>query len=634
MMIGLRHYVALVFLAVVCVGGVAGTSVPSTAAAAGDDEAGLGRMILLLDSSGSMAEPAGGGQTKIQAARTALHTVIDGLPDQAQVGLRVFGAKVFSRTDKGACTDSQLVVPPGTDNRADLSAAVGDYKPYGETPIPYALQQAAKDLGDEGARSIVLVSDGESTCDPDPCKVAADLEKGGIDLQIDVVGLSVSGAARDQLRCIAEAGNGHYYDADSAGDIESRLARVASRAVRPFTLDGEPISGGPENDPTPITVGDWVDTIGPAHSTKSYVFERETAGTTIRVSAVTQGEHVTSDGLRVRLTGPSGQCDFSAVTRSLDLRDLIGVEVLAAAGSQDADGGPCAQPGNYVITVERSSAADQTVPLGLRVSEEPPVSDPGFTDASGADVQAVAPSVSGPVQKVEGGVSFATASEIGPGRWSSTIVPGEALLYRIPVEFGQALRVGVTFPRQKGHVADLLASGPPPLAQTVIFNPMRAQLDFPDTYKAYGEPDAITLLNATAPVSRASISGDRLGNGQSDASMAGDYFVMVSVRPEDYTPILPFTLDVEVVGDPADGPTYADGSTWSVADGTSGGDVSESPSATADASEEPDTSGASSADDDNDGGSSAMPVLAGVVGVAGVGAILGALLLWRRRQAA
>ncbi|HYF74134.1 MAG TPA: VWA domain-containing protein, partial [Nocardioides sp.] len=257
----------------------------SSSAAAEDD--GYGRMILLLDSSGSMAEPAGGGQTKIAAARSALKTVVQGLPDEAQVGLRVFGAKVFSRNDPGSCTDSQLVVEPGTDNRDQLADAIDDYEPYGETPIPHALEEAAKDLGDEGARSIVLVSDGESTCDPDPCKVAATLQGNGIDLQIDVVGLSVSGEARRQLQCIAENGNGTYYDANDAADIESRLTRVAERAIRPFTLTGQPIDGGPEDAPTPVTVGEYVDTLEPRGSSKSYLFERTTAGTTLRVAAVT-----------------------------------------------------------------------------------------------------------------------------------------------------------------------------------------------------------------------------------------------------------------------------------------------------------------------------------------------------------
>ncbi|MEJ7756954.1 MAG: VWA domain-containing protein [Nocardioidaceae bacterium] len=175
--------------------------------------------MLVLDSSGSMAEPAGGGGTKIDAAKSALRTLVNDLPDEAEVGLRVFGAEVFSRTDPGSCEDTQQVVEPGTDNRDQLLDAIGDYKPYGETPIPNALREAAADLGDEGPRSIVLVSDGESTCAPDPCKVAAELADQGINLQIDVVGLSVSGNARNQLQCVADKGNGTYYDADDADAI-------------------------------------------------------------------------------------------------------------------------------------------------------------------------------------------------------------------------------------------------------------------------------------------------------------------------------------------------------------------------------------------------------------------------------
>ena len=53
-----------------------------------------------------------------------------------------------------------------------LHDAVADYAPTGETPIAYALQQAATDLGPDGNRTVVLVSDGIATCDPDPCEVA------------------------------------------------------------------------------------------------------------------------------------------------------------------------------------------------------------------------------------------------------------------------------------------------------------------------------------------------------------------------------------------------------------------------------------------------------------------------------
>src|SRR5699024_12709700 len=60
---------------------------------------GAGKLLLVLDASGSMAEDAGGGQTRIQAAKDALRTVVDELPDDAEGGLRVYGSDVYSRAE-------------------------------------------------------------------------------------------------------------------------------------------------------------------------------------------------------------------------------------------------------------------------------------------------------------------------------------------------------------------------------------------------------------------------------------------------------------------------------------------------------------------------------------------------------
>ncbi|WP_435743789.1 vWA domain-containing protein [Nocardioides sp. SYSU DS0663] len=639
-LVALTSLIALVVSSTVGVGAATAGTAPRQAAsaataaatAADAEEGGYGRMMLLLDSSGSMAEPAGGGQTKIAAARRALSTVVAGLPDDAQVGLRVFGAEVFSRTDAGSCTDSQLVVEPGTDNREDLEAAIGQYEPYGETPIPHALREAAKDLGNEGARSIVLVSDGESTCDPDPCEVAGDLAEQGIDLQIDVVGLSVSGAARDQLRCIAEQGGGTYYDADSAADIESRLTRVASRAVRPFTLTGEPIVGGSETSPTSIAIGEYVDTLGAGES-KSYVFTRETAGSTLRVAALSQGETGFIDGLVAQLTGPEGRCDYASVSRFLDVRQVMGAQVTAGTGLGAASSEACDEPGEYVVTVRRGRGAQEEVPIGLVVTEEPPVEDPGPTPPAD-DTVVTAPRVSGRAQPVEGVASFAHAPEIGTGRWSSTVVPGESLLYKVPLAFGQGLRVSVEFPEASGELAERFGRFPP-RAHLGLFNPLGAQLGYVDGSTWLDSPDDATLQTALPAVSRApSEVRDSQFNGGADVTAAGDYYVSVSANRQDYTVEIPFTLNVEVVGEPAEGPTYADGVAWSVADGVTGGTVA-SPDPTAAPSESGSTDGgdadaAPAAGQADSGTGDMIGVLAGVLGL---GALLTALLMWRRRSA-
>ena len=242
------------------------------------------KLVLVLDSSGSMKQRVGGAR-KIDIAKQALRTVIGGLPDDARVGLRVYGATVENRGDPGACTDSQLVVPIGTGNRPALRDEIAKYRPYGETPISYSLQQAAGDLGRTGRRTVVLVSDGEETCRADPCQTAAALAKRGIDLRFDVIGLRVSGSARNQLRCIADKGHGTYYDADNAAQIEDSLDKLATRAFRPFQLTGIPIEGSTSKTKAPVAKpGQYVDQLpGRASTPLYYRVPRTTPGSTIHV---------------------------------------------------------------------------------------------------------------------------------------------------------------------------------------------------------------------------------------------------------------------------------------------------------------------------------------------------------------
>lgn len=606
--------------------GAASSAPAPTRSAAADDQA-YGRMILLLDSSGSMSEPAGRGQTKIVAAKSALRSVVGSLPPAAQVGLRVFGATVFSREDPGACEDSQQVVAPGVDNRDELLAAVNGYKPFGETPIPYALEQAAADLGQEGARSIVLVSDGESTCAPDPCETAADLAEAGIDLQIDVVGLSVSGAAREQLRCIAEQGGGTYHDVDSAAEFEGQLTRVAQRAVRPFTLVGEPVVGGPEDDPTPVTVGDWIDQLGPQGETtgsKSYLVQRTIPGSTLRFSAIGQGR-LGDEGLRIEVFDPEGtECDTGSAIRQIDARDVIGVQAVAGIETD------CDADGSYRVLVSRRLGKDRNVSFGLRVAEEPPVEDAGFVSNSAAGV--VAPVVSGAAQPVIGGTSFANATSIGTGSWSSTVVPGEAQMFTFPLEFGQAARLRVVYPRGSQGLQDIVGRFPP-FTQVTAYNPMQALLEYPPGAEfsgSAGGDERTVLTTATGEVSRESITVGGF-NGVADYSMAGAYYVAISMGLEDYTAEVPFTIELEVVGTPQAGPTYTDGATWTVADGATVPDATEDPSSTNSGSptDQPDAEPDAGASADEGG----APVPGILVGVAAALALVAAFVLWRRRSA-
>ena len=122
-------------------------------AARGDDVA--PKVLLMLDSSGSMEDVDPSGETKMDAAKNALVHAFDTASSDVEVGLRVYGADVDVNSTSGSCADSRLAHPVGALDKAVLANAVNQFHPRGSsTPIVYALKEGAKDLGDSGKRRI------------------------------------------------------------------------------------------------------------------------------------------------------------------------------------------------------------------------------------------------------------------------------------------------------------------------------------------------------------------------------------------------------------------------------------------------------------------------------------------------
>lgn len=206
----------------------------STAAAPAAPDSTPPTLLLVLDASGSMWGQVD-GTAKIQIAKDTLGTLIDELPTDARVGLMAYG----HRRDKD-CDDIELLVPVAPLGRDALKRAVAAVKPKGMTPIERSLRRALDSApagGDQGELTIVLVSDGKETCDPDPCAAVAELKRSGVKFVAHVIGFDVGADERRQLACIAEAAGGKYYAAANAAEL-----RFATR-VATGTMDEAPASG-------------------------------------------------------------------------------------------------------------------------------------------------------------------------------------------------------------------------------------------------------------------------------------------------------------------------------------------------------------------------------------------------------
>lgn len=205
------------------------------AAACTDGDAGAAaaparRVLLMLDSSGSMAARQG-GQTKLAIAQDALLAFASRLEGDVQVGLRVYGHRGSNRdADKAAsCLATELVHPFAARDDTAFASAVRSFQPRGFTPIAASLQAAAQDFtrGDATAQGnvVYLVSDGVETCDGDPAAAARALNASGIRVVVNVIGFDVDAAAERQLLAVAEAGGGEYVTARTRRDLDDAFAR-------------------------------------------------------------------------------------------------------------------------------------------------------------------------------------------------------------------------------------------------------------------------------------------------------------------------------------------------------------------------------------------------------------------------
>lgn len=185
----------------------AGIAFPTGAVADETAEQAAPKVELVLDVSGSMRARDIDGGSRMSAAKQAFNEVLDATPEEVQLGIRTLGANYRGNDRKTGCKDTAQLYPVGTLNRTEAKTAVATLTPTGWTPIGPALLKAAGDLdGGNGTRRIVLISDGEDTCQPlDPCEVAREIAAKGIGLTIDTLGLVPDAKTRDQLSCIADA---------------------------------------------------------------------------------------------------------------------------------------------------------------------------------------------------------------------------------------------------------------------------------------------------------------------------------------------------------------------------------------------------------------------------------------------
>ena len=179
------------------------------------------KAIVVLDASGSMWGQIE-GEPKITLAKDVFTDLIDDWDENVALGVTVYGHR-----SKGDCNDIESVYPVSRLDGPRLKQIIQGISPKGKTPLTRAVKQAAEELKfAEDKATVILISDGKESCDADPCAMAAELEKLGVDFTAHVIGFDVDVETQAELRCMAETTGGNYYDAKGAAELGEALKQV------------------------------------------------------------------------------------------------------------------------------------------------------------------------------------------------------------------------------------------------------------------------------------------------------------------------------------------------------------------------------------------------------------------------
>jgi Ca-activated chloride channel homolog len=348
-------------------------------------------VLLVLDSSRSMRAPAGDGSgSRMDAAKRAVGEVLDAVPADAPLGVRVYGAKLSNAPKRVTCTDTELVAPVEPGDRAPLRAAVDKLVGVGRTPIGRSLLATPDDFPDDGRRhQVILVSDGLDNCSPpSPCAAARRVARRGVELTISVVGFALDERARRQMRCIARVGGGTYVDANDTERLREELLAAFARAFRGYEPGGTPAEGAADTAAAPRLGGGLYQGELGAGAPQTFTVELEPGRRLFAAGTLIVPGNLNAGGrFEIALLDAEGE-ELDSESTGVGSRDTVSgrTETLALrTGAAAVD--PDFPPETYGLRLlfEAEAVGDRTVPYELALEALEPDARPGLVREPGPE---------------------------------------------------------------------------------------------------------------------------------------------------------------------------------------------------------------------------------------------------------
>lgn len=596
---------ALVAVAALVFAGPAGAQETSTRETSAQEtsaqDAGAGasasepKVELVMDLSESMlTDDAEGSGTRLDAAKEASTQLVDSMPESAQLGMVVYGSEVKAAADnrEEGCQDIKVVSPLQTVDKQALKAEIAKFEAQGYTPIGNALKRAGEELGSDGLRSIVLVSDGVDTCAPPPvCEVAQELADDGVGVTIHTVGFKVDDAAREELQCVAEVSGGTALTANNVDELATAMQELAKRSINQESVRGTPMEFADNPDDAQWLSAGWYQTsVVPSEDREALKYFRvavpENHNMIVTARAITQktSEGAGTVGARVLIEDIENSVDdmcfpkvSTGFTADADKNSYqVNTANVATLYAEDPEDTTC-DPDNWLvstaITEDINPAVENVedfrgkeIPIELAIHFEPLGHVPGSVaakdaDAAVKDAREAAeasdkangdnPLVSwdGQAEEIVGGAGFEDAIELEPGKvYRDNIVPGENHVYKVDVDWGQRPVFGYRSEADNASRLNAILANP-------YFGEVNVGAYIPESNEVGEE------IKVSRPVLYANRNDDVYG---SKIANAGYYYLGLSVpafesNRDDRGIDMPVEVTVDLLGESAEGPEWRPG---------------------------------------------------------------------------
>ncbi|MCE5269879.1 VWA domain-containing protein [bacterium] len=195
-------------------------------------------IIVILDCSASMNKIIGPVR-KTDIARKVVETILEGMYQDShdagsmKSGLRVFGSKFFKWKQNCDDTSLEVALDDIEKTRPPINDKISTIVAKGQSSLSLTIDALKGDFPEENdkANFIVVVSDGDESCGGSPCDAVRQLIADSRGVSVNTIGVETDQAGLDNLNCMAQAGNGRYFDSKDVQEFVNFL-KDANRTIQ------------------------------------------------------------------------------------------------------------------------------------------------------------------------------------------------------------------------------------------------------------------------------------------------------------------------------------------------------------------------------------------------------------------